>query len=503
MPLKDFFGFKKRIQNAFAPAAPAHPAAPAPGAQYARPPDPARAVTIAEGVRNLRQEVEREHVELGGNFAARAAAVLAAMNQDDYDTADNLLQTLRNDVANEAQQRDALKQQYDTDKQTLEIGALARIPAAPPPALAGVHGAIAPARAQLPAAPQTLADYHDAVQKLATLDAAVQAYHTAESQLVDTARQGYTDARTQLEAGDLKKVPAQPPAPQLAQAHAAIMSAHAALPPDPQTLAEATQAQQAVAALQKQVTAYLALGPKALDAARRNHANERKTVERMLSNSPKKPPSGGEELFAQMHELAAQVPATVEKLEDIAAASAAVQAFQQAYKAFFAVEGKVLERLKAKYWKERDAMDAAGLAKINKWPPAGLEAEHAGIMAAGQGFIDPYWAFEWERQVAAQEKLKAADLVILQFPLWWFGLPAMLKGWVDRVMTMGFAYGAGRRYDQGGLKGRRAMLALTTGGPEASYTERGINGPMERILFPIQHGMLYFCGLEVLPPFVE
>ena len=104
--------------------------------------------------------------------------------------------------------------------------------------------------------------------------------------------------------------------------------------------------------------------------------------------------------------------------------------------------------------------------------------------------------------VLEQEKLKAADLVILQFPLWWFGLPAMLKGWVDRVMTMGFAYGAGRRYDQGGLKGRRAMLALTTGGPEASYTERGINGPMERILFPIQHGMLYFCGLEVLPPFV-
>ena len=71
--------------------------------------------------------------------------------------------------------------------------------------------------------------------------------------------------------------------------------------------------------------------------------------------------------------------------------------------------------------------------------------------------------------VIEQEKLKAADLVILQFPLWWFGLPAMLKGWVDRVMTMGFAYGGGKHYDQGGLKGRRAMLALTTGGPETSY----------------------------------
>jgi NAD(P)H dehydrogenase (quinone) len=104
--------------------------------------------------------------------------------------------------------------------------------------------------------------------------------------------------------------------------------------------------------------------------------------------------------------------------------------------------------------------------------------------------------------VIEQQKLKEAELVIFQFPLWWFGLPAILKGWVDRVMTMGFAYGAGKRYDQGGLKGRRAMLALTTGGPEASYSERGISGAMEQILFPIQHGILYFCGLQPLPPFV-
>lgn len=101
-----------------------------------------------------------------------------------------------------------------------------------------------------------------------------------------------------------------------------------------------------------------------------------------------------------------------------------------------------------------------------------------------------------------QEKLKACDLLILQFPLWWFSMPAILKGWVDRVLSMGFAYGGGRWYDQGGLKGRRAMLCLTTGGPEAAYLERGINGNLDRILYPIQHGVLFFCGFEVLPPFV-
>lgn len=101
-----------------------------------------------------------------------------------------------------------------------------------------------------------------------------------------------------------------------------------------------------------------------------------------------------------------------------------------------------------------------------------------------------------------QEKVKACDLLILQFPLWWFGMPAILKGWVDRVFSMGFAYGDGKWYDEGCLKGRRAMLALTTGDPESAYTLQGRNGPMERVLFPIHHGVLSFCGFQVLPPFV-
>ncbi|BDU76574.1 NAD(P)H-dependent oxidoreductase [Mesoterricola sediminis] len=101
-----------------------------------------------------------------------------------------------------------------------------------------------------------------------------------------------------------------------------------------------------------------------------------------------------------------------------------------------------------------------------------------------------------------QRKLREADVVIFQFPLWWFSLPAILKGWVDRVMTMGFAYGAGMRYATGGLRGRRALLALTTGGAEAAYAGEGGNGSMDAVLFPIQHGILSFCGFQTLPPFV-
>ena len=107
---------------------------------------------------------------------------------------------------------------------------------------------------------------------------------------------------------------------------------------------------------------------------------------------------------------------------------------------------------------------------------------------------------------AEQAKLLAADAVILQFPLWWFGFPAVLKGWVDRVFAYGFAYGyrgAGNtyRYGAGALAGKRAMLSITVGGPAEDYGPRGINGPLEQVLFPITHGTLFFPGMDVLPTF--
>ncbi|MBY0589639.1 NAD(P)H-dependent oxidoreductase [bacterium] len=103
---------------------------------------------------------------------------------------------------------------------------------------------------------------------------------------------------------------------------------------------------------------------------------------------------------------------------------------------------------------------------------------------------------------AEQEKLLRADLLIFQFPMWWFGLPAILKGWVDRVFAAGLTYGGGRWYSQGVFKGKRAMLSLTTGGGPTIYSPTGLNGEMDTLLFPIQHGMLYFLGFDVLPPFI-
>lgn len=60
----------------------------------------------------------------------------------------------------------------------------------------------------------------------------------------------------------------------------------------------------------------------------------------------------------------------------------------------------------------------------------------------------------------------------------------------------------GDRYGEGTFVGKRAMLIVTAGGWAEHYSPRGINGPIDDILFPIQHGMLFYPGFEVLPPLV-
>lgn len=105
--------------------------------------------------------------------------------------------------------------------------------------------------------------------------------------------------------------------------------------------------------------------------------------------------------------------------------------------------------------------------------------------------------------IAAElEKLDWCDVLIFQFPLWWFGLPAILKGWVDRVFAMDRIYGGGRWFDNGYFRGKRAMLSLTTGGLPGPFSKTGIVGDIHAHLHPIQYGMLRFVGFDVLPPFI-
>ncbi|WP_067473600.1 NAD(P)H-dependent oxidoreductase [Actinomadura hibisca] len=101
------------------------------------------------------------------------------------------------------------------------------------------------------------------------------------------------------------------------------------------------------------------------------------------------------------------------------------------------------------------------------------------------------------------DRLLAADLLVLSFPLWWFSLPAILKGWVDRVFVMGATFGGDYGlFDDAALAGKRAMLLFTTGGSDESFRPGGAFGAMDDFLFHIHRGMLEFVGYQVLDPVI-
>src|SRR5699024_10108284 len=99
------------------------------------------------------------------------------------------------------------------------------------------------------------------------------------------------------------------------------------------------------------------------------------------------------------------------------------------------------------------------------------------------------------------EQLERADLIILQFPLWWWSTPAILKGWLDRVFVWGRIYSSQVRYhDQGHSRGKQALISTTTGAPAVAFGPDGRCGDLDLVLWHI-HFSLSYVGFTVLPPF--
>ena len=103
---------------------------------------------------------------------------------------------------------------------------------------------------------------------------------------------------------------------------------------------------------------------------------------------------------------------------------------------------------------------------------------------------------------AELEKIFWCDLFIVQFPLYWFSTPAILKGWFDRVFVNSVVYGAGKRYETGGLKGRKAMVVTSCGAYSEMFEPDGMMGDINVALWHLHNGTLFYTGFEVLPPFV-
>lgn len=105
---------------------------------------------------------------------------------------------------------------------------------------------------------------------------------------------------------------------------------------------------------------------------------------------------------------------------------------------------------------------------------------------------------EVQREIDA---LLWADFVLFQFPLWWFGMPAILKGWMDRVFAYGTLYTGSERFHNGVCKGKRAMLSVTAGSPAEACAHNGREGDTQLILWPI-HYALHYLGFAVLNPLI-
>jgi putative NADPH-quinone reductase len=81
--------------------------------------------------------------------------------------------------------------------------------------------------------------------------------------------------------------------------------------------------------------------------------------------------------------------------------------------------------------------------------------------------------------------LDRADLLVLQYPMWWHLPPAMLKGWFDRVLAYGAAYTSKMRFEKGRFAGKRAMLSVTVGTSRATYEHNGRSGDIDLLLWPV------------------
>jgi NAD(P)H dehydrogenase (quinone) len=94
-----------------------------------------------------------------------------------------------------------------------------------------------------------------------------------------------------------------------------------------------------------------------------------------------------------------------------------------------------------------------------------------------------------------------ADLIVLQYPMWWHLPPAILKGWFDRVLAYGEAYTSKMRFEKGRFIGKRAMLSVTVGTGPNTYAHDGRSGDIDLMLWPV-HFSLAYVGYHVLTPFV-
>ena len=157
----------------------------------------------------------------------------------------------------------------------------------------------------------------------------------------------------------------------------------------------------------------------------------------------------------------------------------------------------------------------------DKYPTAVMDAFHQPFVDGGysvdvldlyQESFDPrftsedhahFWGGPVPDEIAAMHRrVEKADRLAFIFPVYWWGMPAMMKGWIDRIFVYQQTYCQEARYECGRFTDKQALLAVTTGDPKCMYEPDGAHGDMLGVLKPIHRGVLAMTGFQVLPPFI-
>lgn len=104
------------------------------------------------------------------------------------------------------------------------------------------------------------------------------------------------------------------------------------------------------------------------------------------------------------------------------------------------------------------------------------------------------------RDVASEiAKINAADRIVFHFPMWWFGPPAVLKGWFDRVLANGAMHNSRERFDTGRCRNKTALFCVTTGSSAIQCAPDGKEGDAQMLLWPLAQALRYL-GFSVVRP---
>ena len=123
---------------------------------------------------------------------------------------------------------------------------------------------------------------------------------------------------------------------------------------------------------------------------------------------------------------------------------------------------------------------------------------HAARGVEGADVQDLYAAYpDYDIDVQAeQRRVSARPLLVLLHPIQWYSMPALMKLWLDDVLTHNWAYG----HQGTALQGKDLWLVATTGGPEASYHPQGYNRYFFDAFLPPYEQTAALCGMRFLPP---